>query len=116
MTSTTSVSQHSVSLPLATARPVGSRRPWSFLIDIAVMLFLFAAVFGMYAIGRSWLGPVAPGAGPLVVIYVDDLAATEKQIRDAGGKITKNAFSFPGGSRFHFADPDGNELAAWTEG
>jgi NitT/TauT family transport system permease protein len=62
VTSTTPVSQHSVSLPLATARPVGSRRPWSFLIDIAVMLFLFAAVFGMYAIGRSWLGPVAPGA------------------------------------------------------
>ena len=62
MTSTTPVSQHSGSLPLAPARPVGSRRPWSFLIDIAVMLFLFAAVFGMYAIGRSWLGPVAPGA------------------------------------------------------
>jgi len=62
VTSTTPVSHHSVSLPLATARPVGSRRPWSFLIDSAVMLFLFAAVFGMYAIGRSWLGPVAPGA------------------------------------------------------
>jgi NitT/TauT family transport system permease protein len=62
VTSTTPVSQHSGSLPLAPARPVGSRRPWSFLIDIAVMLFLFAAVFGIYAIGRSWLGPVAPGA------------------------------------------------------
>ena len=61
-------------------------------------------------------GPVAPGAGPLIVIYVDDLSSTEKQIKDAGGKITKNIFTFPGGSRFHFADPDGNELAAWTEG
>jgi predicted enzyme related to lactoylglutathione lyase len=66
--------------------------------------------------GGFSLGPVAPGAGPLIVIYVDDLPSTEKQIREAGGKITKNIFSFPGGSRFHFADPDGNELAAWTEG
>jgi NitT/TauT family transport system permease protein len=77
VTSTTPVSQHSGSLPLAPARPVGSRRPWSFLIDIAVMLFLFAAVFGIYAIGRSWLGPVAlgahisqsPSALPLYALY-----------------------------------------------
>jgi NitT/TauT family transport system permease protein len=62
VTSTIPVSQHSGSLPLAPARPVGPRRPWSFLIDIALMLFLFAAVVGIYAIGRSWLGPVAPGA------------------------------------------------------
>jgi NitT/TauT family transport system permease protein len=62
VTSTTAVPQHSGSLPLVPARPLGPRRPWSFLIDIAVMLFLFAAVFGIYAIGRSWLGPVAPGA------------------------------------------------------
>ena len=62
MTSTTPVSQHFGSLPLAPGRALGPRRRWSFLIDIAVMLFLFAAVFGIYAIGRSWLGPVAPGA------------------------------------------------------
>jgi len=62
VTSTTPISQHSGSSPLAPARPIGPRRRWSFLIDIAVMLFLFAAVFGIYAIGRSWLGPVAPGA------------------------------------------------------
>jgi uncharacterized protein len=47
---------------------------------------------------------------------VDDLHAMEKQIVDAGGKICKPIFSFPGGSRFHFTDPCGNELAAWTEG
>ena len=62
MASTTPVSQHFGSLPLAPGRALGPRRRWSFLIDIAVMLFLFAAVFGIYAIGRSWLGPVAPGA------------------------------------------------------
>ena len=61
-------------------------------------------------------GPVSPGTGPLIVIYVDDLRSSEKQIRDAGGQITKAIFSFPGGSRFHFTDPSGNELAAWHEG
>jgi NitT/TauT family transport system permease protein len=62
VTSTTPVSQHFGSLPLAPGRAVGPRRPWSFLIDIAVMFFLFAAVFGIYAIGRAWLGPIAHGA------------------------------------------------------
>jgi len=61
-------------------------------------------------------GPAAPGGGPLIVIFVNDLHAVEKQIIDAGGKISKAIFSFPGGSRFHFTDPCGNELAAWTEG
>jgi uncharacterized protein len=60
-------------------------------------------------------GSVPPGSGPLIVIFVEDLASTQEQIKDAGGKITKEIFSFPGGSRFHFADPGGNELAAWTE-
>jgi predicted enzyme related to lactoylglutathione lyase len=59
-------------------------------------------------------GPVSHG-GPLVVIYVDDLQSAEKQIKDAGGQITREIFSFPGGSRFHFTDPSGNELAAWSE-
>jgi NitT/TauT family transport system permease protein len=39
-------------------RPAGSRWSWGFLIDIAVFLFVLAAIFGVYAIGRSWLGPV----------------------------------------------------------
>jgi uncharacterized protein len=53
--------------------------------------------------------------GPLVVIYAADLAAMEAKIRAAGGAITKAAFSFPGGRRFHFTDPNGNELAVWSE-
>jgi len=43
-------------------RPAGSRWTWAFLIDIAVFLFVFAAIYGVYAIGRTWLGPVAPHA------------------------------------------------------
>jgi uncharacterized protein len=53
--------------------------------------------------------------GTLVVLYASDLEATEKKVRDAGGIVTKDAFSFPGGRRFHFTDPSGNELAVWSE-
>ena len=47
-------------LPPTAARPAGSRWAWAFLIDIAVFLFVFAAIYGVYAIGRSWLGPATP--------------------------------------------------------
>ncbi len=49
---------------------------------------------------------------PLPVIQVESLEAAESAVRAAGGRITRAAFSFPGGRRFHFADPAGNELAA----
>jgi uncharacterized protein len=57
---------------------------------------------------------VRPGS-VLVVIFAVDLAAAEKRVRTAGGKIVKPIFSFPGGRRFHFADPSGNELAVWSD-
>jgi predicted enzyme related to lactoylglutathione lyase len=56
-----------------------------------------------------------PSRGLLLVIYSSDLAAVQEKIETAGGKIVKEIFSFPGGRRFHFADPDGNELAVWSE-
>jgi uncharacterized protein len=59
-------------------------------------------------------GSVSP-AGTLIVIYADDLKNTEQRVRSAGGEIVKETFSFPGGSRFHFADPNGNVLAVWHE-
>jgi hypothetical protein len=52
-------------------------------------------------------------SGTLIVVFVDDLQAAEQNVKAAGGVITKERFSFPGGSRFHFRDPGGNELAAW---
>ncbi|RKH39878.1 VOC family protein [Corallococcus sicarius] len=58
--------------------------------------------------------PVAKG-GPLIVLYSKDLEATHAKVLEAGGRITKDTFSFPGGKRFQFADPTGNELAVWTE-
>ena len=49
---------------------------------------------------------------PLPVIQVESVEAAEKLVEQAGGVITKATFSFPGGKRFHFRDPAGNELAA----
>ncbi len=49
---------------------------------------------------------------PLAVITVDDLEAAFDAVGQAGGVITKPIFAFPGGRRFHFRDPSGNELAA----
>jgi uncharacterized protein len=52
---------------------------------------------------------------PLPVIYVEDLEAAQKKVVDAGGIVTRAIFSFPGGRRFHFADPSGNEIGVWSE-
>ena len=52
--------------------------------------------------------------GPLVILYSEDLDASLAAVRAAGGKVLKEPFSFPGGRRFHFADPSGNELAVWA--
>lgn len=57
--------------------------------------------------------PVRPG-GPLVILYADDLDATQHRLKDLGAVITRETFSFPGGRRFHFTDPDGYELAVWN--
>ena len=52
---------------------------------------------------------------PLPVIYVEDLEAAQAKVTEAGGIVTRPIFSFPGGRRFHFADPSGNELGVWSE-
>lgn len=53
--------------------------------------------------------------GALVVLYHEDLDSIQSKIVEAGGKISKDIFSFPGGRRFHFDDPSGNELAVWSD-
>lgn len=64
--------------------------------------------------GFTTEGKPRPG-GALIVLFADDLQGALKQVEQAGGKITKPVFSFPGGRRFHFADPDGYELAVWSD-
>ena len=54
-------------------------------------------------------------AAPLPVIRVGDLEAAFYAVADSGGTIAKPIFAFPGGRRFHFIDPSGNELAVWSE-
>lgn len=54
-------------------------------------------------------------AKPLPVLYSEALEETQDAVEAAGGKIVKPIFSFPGGRRFHFLDPAGNELAVWGE-
>ena len=64
--------------------------------------------------GLTTMGEVRPG-GPLVILYADDLAETQKRLEAAGAKIVVETFAFPGGRRFHFHDPDGYELAVWSD-
>lgn len=51
----------------------------------------------------------------LVVFYSETLEATQTKIERAGGSICQAIFSFPGGRRFHFTDPSGNEFAVWSD-
>jgi len=56
---------------------------------------------------------VTPG-GPLVLLYSSDLQASVDAVRAAGGTISVAPYEFPGGRRFHFRDPSGNELGVWS--
>jgi hypothetical protein len=51
----------------------------------------------------------------LVVLYSSDLEATLDKVKQSGGTIVQEIFTFPGGRRFHFNDPNGNEYAVWSE-
>ena len=52
---------------------------------------------------------------PLPVIYTADLENARRRCLEAGARLTRDIFSFPGGRRFHFTDPAGNELAVWSD-
>jgi predicted enzyme related to lactoylglutathione lyase len=52
---------------------------------------------------------------PLTVIYSSDLEKTKGLVVKNGGKIIVDTYAFPGGRRFHFSEPSGNELAVWSE-
>ena len=99
-------------------------------VDLGATKSFYAAAFGWtftdygpdYAAFNEGLdgGFDADGAEaiktPLVILYANDLEAMAARVAAAGGRLTKPIFSFPGGRRFHFADPAGNELAVWSEG
>ncbi|MCP4469410.1 MAG: VOC family protein [Gammaproteobacteria bacterium] len=63
---------------------------------------------------RSELYSSTQNGSALMVFYSDDLEATQTRIEQAGGRIEKPIFEFPGGRRFHFCEPSGNEFAVWS--
>lgn len=74
------------------------------------------ASFGNAGLGGGLNGEVPEQVGrPLVILYANDLEASIERVKSAGGRIVKPIFSFPGGRRFHFMDPAGNELAVWSD-
>lgn len=69
---------------------------------------------GGLTVGATSSASAAAVVSPLVILYSRDLEQTLATLTAAGAVITTPPFSFPGGRRFHFADPDGNDLAVWT--
>lgn len=101
--------------------------------DMAATQAFFAAVFGwtFTAYGDEYVAFHGAGidggffhsdqhsstanGSALLVFISDDLEATQDKVTAAQGEIIKAIFSFPGGRRFHFTDPNGNEFAVWSE-
>lgn len=57
----------------------------------------------------------AAKGGALLILFADDLEATQEKVVANGGRICVEIFSFPGGRRFQFLDPHGNELGVWSD-
>ncbi|PST84306.1 glyoxalase family protein [Pedobacter yulinensis] len=74
----------------------------------------YTAFEGAYVDGGFTTGEPAKGT-ILVVLYSANLAETREKVGAAGATITREIFEFPGGRRFQFIDPDGYELAVWSE-
>lgn len=66
--------------------------------------------------GGLRLSAEGAAGGPLVILYSHDLERSVAAVREAGGEVVREPYAFPGGRRFHFRDPSGNELAVWSNG
>lgn len=64
---------------------------------------------------KSELASSSQNGAALVIFYSNQLEATLAKVEKAGGSIVRPIFSFPGGRRFHFTEPSGNEFAVWSE-
>ena len=65
--------------------------------------------------GMRFATEPAPATGVLLVFFSEDLERDLERVKELGGTISQEIFSFPGGRRFHFIDPVGNEFAIWGE-
>ena len=87
---------------------------WSFVdYGAEYTAFFNAGINGGFF--KSDLSASTAKGSALIVFYSQVLEETELKIEKAGGSIIKPVFSFPGGRRFHFGDPNGNEYAVWSE-
>lgn len=66
-------------------------------------------------VGGLAVGERSREGGPLIALYSSALEDSLTAVERAGGTISTPPFSFPGGRRFQFHDPDGNELAVWSK-
>ncbi|NYH54800.1 MULTISPECIES: VOC family protein [Nocardiopsis] len=66
-------------------------------------------------VGGLALGERVRPGGPFVLLYSTDLDRSAEAVEAAGGHVVKGPYAFPGGRRFHFTDPSGNELGVWAE-
>jgi uncharacterized protein len=64
---------------------------------------------------QSDLASSSEKGAALVILYSNQLEATLAKVEKAGGSFVKPIYSFPGGRRFHFTEPSGNEFAVWSE-
>ena len=64
---------------------------------------------------KSDLSSATSNGAALMVFYSKDLEATQVKVKKAKGTIVKAIFPFPGGRRFHFTEPSGNEFAVWSD-
>ncbi|EAR09251.1 VOC family protein [Reinekea blandensis] len=64
---------------------------------------------------RSELCSRSEQGSALLIFYSDNLLATQTKVEQAGGDLIRPIFDFPGGCRFHFTEPSGNEFAVWSE-
>jgi predicted enzyme related to lactoylglutathione lyase len=98
--------------------------------DLAASKAFFAAVFGLTftdygpeytSFARNEAGldggfyAGEPIDGALLVFYATEIEAVLESVRAANGEMVKPIFDFPGGRRFHFREPGGNELAVWSD-
>ncbi|WLR98346.1 VOC family protein [Shinella sumterensis] len=65
--------------------------------------------------GFTTTAPVRAEGGPLIILFADELEEILARVEAAGGNVVQPIFDFPGGRRFHFTDPDGYELAVWSD-
>jgi len=63
---------------------------------------------------RAKLASTTAKGGVLIVLFSDSIEASIAKVQENGGTVTKAIFEFPGGRRFQFTEPSGNEMAVWT--